>query len=148
MSASSGFTTKTSHMKANGKRWHYRPVLKNSLYLTMQVTQQKTSLLPEVDRVSLGFLPLRFLLKMPPMKKKKPDSTNYWLQRKEKKARKKRLFCHLFYSIVNCLINNNYIYLHCSHFHSSKKILIRFHCRKEEPTKIAPPPPMGGFLSN
>ena len=38
----------------------------------MQVTQQKTSLLPEVDRVSLGFLPLRFLLKMPPMKKKNP----------------------------------------------------------------------------
>lgn len=52
----------------------------------MQVTQQKTSLLPEVDRVSLGFLPLRFLLKMPPMKKK-PESTNYWLQRKEKEAR-------------------------------------------------------------
>ena len=39
----------------------------------MQVTQQKTSLLPEVDRVSLGFLPLRFLLKMPPMKKKNPN---------------------------------------------------------------------------
>ena len=58
----------------------------------MQVTQQKTSLLPEVDRVSLGFLPLRFLLKMPPMKKKKPDLTNYWLQRKEKKARKKGYF--------------------------------------------------------
>ena len=56
----------------------------------MQVTQQKTSLLPEVDRVSLGFLPLRFLLKMPPMKKKKTEYTNYWLQRKEKKALKKK----------------------------------------------------------
>ena len=58
----------------------------------MQVTQQKTSLLPEVDRVSLGFLPLRFLLKMPPMKKKKPESTNYWLQRKEKRHGKKGYF--------------------------------------------------------
>ena len=113
----------------------------------MQVTQQKTSLLPEVDRVSLGFLPLRFLLKMPPMKKK-TEKTNYWLQRKEKKALKKKSFCHLFYSIVNCLINNNYIYLHCSHFHSSKKIVIRFHCRKEEPTKASPPHPLtGGFVT-
>ena len=56
----------------------------------MQVTQQKTSLLPEVDRVSLGFLPLRFLLKMPPIKKnKKPNQRIIGYRARKKKARKK-----------------------------------------------------------
>ena len=60
----------------------------------MQVTQQKTSLLPEVDRVSLGFLPLRFLLKMPPMKKK--NRKNKLLVTKEgKKGIKKKVILSL-----------------------------------------------------
>ena len=69
----------------------------------MQVTQQKTSLLPEVDRVSLGFLPLRFLLKMPPIKKKKPNQRIIGY-RARKKKHEKGSFCHLFESIVNFLI--------------------------------------------
>ena len=60
----------------------------------MQATQQKTSLLPEVGRVSLGFLPLRFLLKMPPMKKK--NRKNELLVTKEgKKGIKKKVILSL-----------------------------------------------------
>lgn len=70
----------------------------------MQVTQQKTSLLPEVDRVSLGFLPLRVLLKMPPIKKTKNRINELLVTEQGKKKHEKRSFCHLFDSIVNFLI--------------------------------------------
>ena len=61
----------------------------------MQVTQQKTSLLPEVDRVSLGFLPLRFLLKMPPMKKKKNRINELLVTKEGKKGVKKKVILSL-----------------------------------------------------